>query len=75
MLAELKRMRRAISTCPHPSKLRFDSERAALERAEGLDMTVYKCVCGKWHMSSCHRDPDDYEWMDDLFYTDEFWKW
>ena len=59
LIAGLKRMRGKISTCPHPSKLKFNTEAEATARADRLGLEVYKCVCGRWHMTGQCTHFDD----------------
>jgi hypothetical protein len=41
-----------VSRCPTPTKVAYDSRRAAGFFANTDGLRPYKCPCGKWHLSS-----------------------
>lgn len=59
LIAQLRKFHRAISTCPHPDKLRFYSRADAEKSADRIGLNVYECVCGMWHMTGqCSSEPE-----------------
>lgn len=46
------------TACPHPQKLAFPTQEAGMglalrrSRKAGRPMRVYRCQCGRWHLSS-----------------------
>lgn len=60
-LAQLRRMRSHVAACPHPTKVKFDSQAAAdraASRRVRTDFKSYECVCGKWHLTTSMGEPE-----------------
>lgn len=75
--ADLKRFSDYLSDCPNPQKKVFDSADGA--RYAALDiggMNYYKCVCGKWHLTTrvecpfCLDDPRECGCVNEIHFGD-----
>ncbi len=61
-IEQLERAVTFLSACPHPDKKVFGSMSAAQRRAEQIGgLKAYRCVCGKFHMTTDVDNPREPE--------------
>jgi hypothetical protein len=62
LATQLERTREFLSFCPHPSKVIFRSMAKARKRAREIGgLLPYKCVCGKFHLTTDVKNPKEPE--------------